>query len=68
MERVVTLKRSLLKFALAGAIGLGVSGCVYEGAPYGYPTYGVAAPAYPAYYGPSVVVGVGGGGYYRHWR
>jgi hypothetical protein len=65
MERVVTMKRSLLKLALAGAVGLLLSGCVYEGAPYGYPTY---APAYPAYYGPSVVVGYGGGGYYRHWR
>jgi hypothetical protein len=55
----------LLKLALAGAIGLGLTACVYEGAPYGYPTYGYAAPAY---YGPSVVVGYGGGPYWRHWR
>ena len=59
--------------ALAGAAVIMVTACVYEPAPYApapayypaYPAYGYA-PA-PAYYGPTVAVGVGGGGW-RHWR
>ena len=63
-----TLK-SFGKLVAAAALVLGVAGCVY-GPPPG-PYYAAPAPAYYApgyYYGPSVAVGVGGGGYHRHWR
>jgi hypothetical protein len=66
----VNLIRTFGKLAMAGAVGVALTACVYEPAPYyGYPAYGYApAPAYygPAYYGPSVAVGVGGFG--GHWR
>jgi len=66
----VKLIRTFGKLALAGAVGVALTACVYEPAPYapapyyGYPVYGYA-PA-PAYYGPTVAVGVGGFG--GHWR
>jgi hypothetical protein len=52
--------RTLIKLALAGAVGLTLAACVYTPGPAGYGYYG---PAYPAYYGPAVSVGYGG-----YWR
>ncbi len=60
--------RTFGKLVAAAALLAAVAGCVYEPAPY----YAAPAPAYYApgyYYGPSVAVGVGGGGYHhRYWR
>jgi hypothetical protein len=61
--------RNFGKLVAAVALIAGVAGCVYEPAP--GPYYAAPAPAYyaPGYYGPSVAVGVGYGGYHHHyWR
>jgi hypothetical protein len=59
--------RGLARILLAGAVALGLSGCVYPAGPY-YGGYGYA----PYYYGPPVTgtVVVGGGGWHRGccWR
>ncbi|HXP32217.1 MAG TPA: hypothetical protein VN832_14070 [Stellaceae bacterium] len=58
---------------LIGAALIGLSGCVYAPAPYGYgggyyPGYSYYGPAYygPSYYGPEI--GIYGGGGRRYWR
>ncbi len=58
---------------LTGMVALGLGGCVAYPAPYyggggGY--YAAPARAYyaaPAYYGPTVYLGGGGGRGHRHW-
>ncbi len=62
----------LKKAILALTVLLALSGCVAVpvGPAYDYGYYPTPVPYYygPAYYGPSIGIGIYGGGRHHHWR